>query len=540
MRKKGTSFSALALSVLVALTSMTTTACSGNGGSASSTGSAASANSATASQSPAKPKSGGILKIATGQTQPVLGYTPKITNNAATMFLRINFDSLCFYDNNGKLVEDLAEKWETNPSAKTLTFHLRDGVKFSDGTDFNAEAVKWNIEQYQLMKRTETANVASIDTPDAKTVVFHLKTWNSSALTSIGFFVYYMSPTAVKAHGATWAESNPVGTGPFVLTNWQKGVSMKYAKNTKYWHQGEPYLDGIDITVISDVMTIESTFQSGEADMIAYCDINNLKDLVGNNNYVRETNYNGVGVEGWGLIPNSADPKSPFSKIQVRQAMCYAIDTDKIVKAVGMGYMVPTNQWAAPSAPTYSKDVQGYPYNPTKAKQLLTEAGYPNGFDTKIYTASSGFFSDAITAAAQELTAVGIRAKPEVVDGTKSNSMMANGCDGIMIHYNSISPDLGLYMGRHLDPNGAFYAKMIQHPQDALDLLNKIRTATDDKTKLNYSLELQKMIYDKYALFGKPMAVQAINTLKSSYVMDDNFHKPNASAWTPWSAWLNK
>lgn len=536
MSKKSTHFSALVLSALVALTSMTATACSSNGGTASSKAAA----SATSSQAAAKPKAGGILKIATGQTQAVLGYTPKITANAATMYLRLNFDSLLFYDDKGNLTADLAEKWETSPSDKTLTFHLRDGVKFSDGTDFNSEAVKWNIEQYQAAKRTETSNIESVETPDAKTAVFHLKTWDSSALTSIGYFVYYMSPTAVKAHDATWAESNPVGTGPFVLTNWQKGVSMKYAKNTKYWRSGEPYLDGINVTVISDVMTLESTLQSGEADMIPYCDITNLKDLAGNSSYVRETNTNGVGVEGWGLIPNSSDPKSPFSNAKVRQAMCYAIDNEKIVKAVGYGYMKTTNQWAAPGASTYNKDVQGYPYNPTKAKQLLTEAGYPNGFDTKIYTLASGYYADAITAAAQELTEVGIRAKPEVADATKYNSMMSNGCDGIMLHFNSISPDLGLYMGRHLDPTGAFYAKMIQHPQDALDLLSKIRTAVNEKAKTDYSMQLQKMIYDQYALFGKPMGVQTINTMKATYVMDDNFHKVNAAAWTPWSTWLNK
>jgi ABC-type transport system substrate-binding protein len=456
------------------------------------------------------------------------------------MFLRTCFDSLLFYDNDGKLTADLATKWESDSTAKTLTFHLRTGVKFSDGTDFNAEAVKWNIEQYQAAKRTETANIASIETPDANTVVMHLTNWDSSALTSIGYFIYYMSPTAIKAHDATWAESNPVGTGPFTMTEWKKGVSVKYVKNKNYWQEGKPYLDGINFTIISDVMTLESSLKNGEIDMISYADFSTMKDLEGDNQYKRETNSNGVGVEGFGLIPNSANSSNPFSNVKVRQAFCYAIDSETIIKTAGLGYMQTTNQWAAPGAATYNKDVQAYPYSPDKAKKLLADAGYANGFDTTLYSVNSGIYQDVCTAAAQQLNAVGIRAKIETTDATKFNSQMANGCDGIMLHFNSISPDLGLYMGRHLDTNGAFYAKMIQHPQDALDLLGKIRTAPDDTTKTQYSMKLQKMIYDDYALFGKPMAVQSINTIKCSYVSDDNFLKANAAAWTPWTTWINK
>jgi ABC-type transport system substrate-binding protein len=531
-------------SFIVAATMSLSLVLSGCGGSSQNenSGNSTGANSSTGTQSTAAsgPKQGGTLKIGTGQSVPVLGYTPKITTNASTQFLRISFDSLLFYDNDGKLVADLAEKWETDPSAKTITFHLRSGVKFSDGTDFNADAVKWNIEEYQKMKRTETDNIKSVDAKDANTVVFNLKEWNSSALTSIGYFIYYMSPTAVKTNGTEWAEKNPVGTGPFVLKEWNKGVKQKYVKNDKYWQSGKPYLDGIEISEITEVMTLESSLKAGEIDLITYADLSTVKATEGDSQFVKETNKNGVGVEGFGLIPNSSDPKSPFSKEKVRQAMCYAIDAESIIKTVGFGYIQTTNQWAAPGSVTYDKDVKGYPFDPAKAKQLLAEAGYPNGFDTVLNAVNAGIYGDVCTAAAKQLSDVGIRAKIEIADNTKYSSMMANGWDGLMIHFNSIGPDLGLYMGRHLDPNGAFYAKGILHPQDSLDLLDKIRKAADDQTKIKDSLELQKLIYDKYALFGKPLAVQSINTIKCNYVKDDNFHTPNASAWTPWTVWLNK
>ena len=484
-------------------------------------------------------KTGGILKIGTGQNPTIIGYTPEITANAQLQFLRSAFNSLCFYDDEGKLAPELAESWETDADAATITFHLRSGVKFSDGTDFNAEAVKWNLEQYKSVGRTEAADIKSIECPDEHTVVITLEAWRSSALESIGFFVYYMSPTAFEDNGgADWARFNAVGTGPFLLKSFEQGVSVKYEKNPNYWEEGKPYLDGVEYSIISEPTTLENALTAGEIDMISYASIDSLRNLEPTGNFIRETNKNGNGVETTGVIPNSDDENSPFYDAKVRQAMCYAIDADTIVDTLGYGYYTRTNQWAAPGAITYNDQVEGYPYDPEKAKALLAEAGYPDGFDTTIY-ASNGIDTWA-TAIADQLTQVGIRTKVEMIDGTKGNDMMTNGWDGIYWHFASVSPDLGLYMGRHLDPNGAFYAKGIQHPQDCLDLLAQIRTAKDDDTKVAAELELQKKIYDEYALFGLPLYVSSINAIKYPYVMDDNYTRYHVATWTPANCWLDK
>ena len=104
----------------------------------------------------------------------------------------------------------------------------------------------------------------------------------------------------------------------------------------------------------------------------------------------------------------------------------------------------------------------------------------------------------------------------------------------------SIGPDLGLYMGRHLDPNGAYFADGIQHPEETLDLLDKIRTAVDEESKIAYSMELQKLIYDEYYLFGKVLYVNPISHMKYAYVMDDNFGLYTAASWTPENVWLDQ
>ena len=482
-------------------------------------------------------KAGGVLKIGTNQSPTVLGYTPMITNNSYIQYNRTAFDSLTFFDEEGNITPWLAKDWEIDAEAKTIIFYLEEGVKFHDGTDFNAEAVKWNIEEYQENQRTEVANIESVDIIDENTIQLNLVDWNSSTLLAVGFFVYYMSPTAVEENGVEWAQKNAVGTGPFMLTSFEEGIAAKYEKFDEYWQEGKPYLDGVEFYIIDEPATSTASLQAGEIDMVTYADLLEVKNLLEAGEFIRETNSNGQGVESTGVIPSSSDPDDPFSDPLVRKAFCYAIDVDSLIEAFGYGLLEKTNQWAAPGSITYNPEVEGYPYNPDKAIELLEEAGYPDGFDTKIWVFANDEWHTAI---AEMLNDVGIRAEIAVADGAQLMSNMGDGWEGIMYHWASIGPDLGLYMGRHLDPEGAYFADGIQHPEDTLALLEQIRTATDEESKTEYSMELQKLIYDEYALFGLPLYVQSINAMKYPYVKDDCFALYFVSAWTPADAWLDK
>lgn len=505
------------------------------GGKQESKSSSAPAKQTTAATS--TPKYGGVLQIGTGQAIPEVGYTPEIANNSEMEFLQPDFNTLVFYNATGDLVPELATSWSSDASSKTVTFQLRQGVQFQDGTPFNAQAVKWNIDQYQKAKRTEVSDIQSISTPDAHTVVLHLKQWDSSVLVAVGFYVYFMSPTAVEKHGVDWAHTHAVGTGPFILKSFDPNVSITYVKNPNYWQKGKPYLDGIKFQIIPDATTAATALQSGAIDLLSYASLLTVKNLLAQGGFIRETNHNGIGVESTGVIPNSANPKSPFHNAIVRKAFCYAINRQAIDKAIGYGLLTPTDQWAAPGSKTYNPNVVGYPYNPAKAKELLAQAGYPHGFDTVIWAYSG---DNMMPAVAQMLDAVGIHAKIELANGPKLNSNMLDGWTGVMYHWASIGPDLGLYMGRHLDPNGAYFAKGILHPADTLALLQKVRTAPNSKLKLKYEWQLQKLIYDKYALFGKVLYVTSIDTMKRPYVKGDNWTKFDAASWTPQDTWLDK
>ncbi len=483
-------------------------------------------------------KTGGIFKAGTPQEVTKLGYTPDISGNSGIMYLNCAYESLLNYDSDGGLCARLATEWSTDPEAATLTYKLRDGVLFSDGTAFNAEAVKWNIEQYQKVGRTEVVSVDSVECPDDLTVVVHLTEWNSAALESIGFYVYYMSPTAIEENGAEWAQQNTVGTGPFVLDSYEPGGKISYKKNENYWQEGKPYMDGIEFYTITDITTLENSLRAGDIDEIFIATTDLVRNFVDDPDFVVTENTNGVGAETEGFIPSSYDENSPFYDARVRQAMCYAIDSEALVNSLYYGMGTLTNQWAVPGSITYNPDVTGYDYNPEKAKELLAEAGYADGFDTVIYGHQG---QDSILAAvADMLTQVGIRTEVQIGDSAMMSDKMSNGWDGIMVHNATVSPDLGLYMGRHLDPNGAFYAKGIQHPQDCIDLLNEIRTAKDDETKISLEFELQKKIYDEYALFGKIIRVAPARAVKAPYVIDDNYRIYHTGSWTPENAWLNK
>ena len=141
-------------------------------------------------QAAGEPQYGGTLRVAVSAPCATPGYTPEMTNNAYLTYLSIAYESLTYYDEEGNIIPRLAESWETDPAEPSITWHLREGVQFADGTPFNAEAVKVNIEEYQKSNRNETADIVSCEVIDDYTIKMILTEWNSSAVEMIGFFVY--------------------------------------------------------------------------------------------------------------------------------------------------------------------------------------------------------------------------------------------------------------------------------------------------------------------------------------------------------------
>lgn len=405
----------------ISATALTLAAC---GGSSSSTAAGTAGSSAASAAATGEPKAGGTLRLCYGNPIATPGYTPRATGNALLFYLNLAYENLLTYDNDGNMVPKLATEWDVNNDENSITWTLRENVKFADGEPFNAEAVKRNIEEYQANNRTETANIAECQIIDDTHIKMMMAEPNSSTLESVGFFVYYMSPKALENPSSLDAAT--CGTGPFQLSEFENNAYAIYTKNENYWKEGLPYLDSVEITVVTESSTAETAFRANEYDMIQVLDMSPLvkQDLDNDGIYVAERNENGMGVGTLGLIPNSAID-GPWADARVRRAMCYAIDVDALNAAFLMGTAQMTDQWAVPGAVTYNDDINHYKFDPDRAKELLAEAGYADGFNTNIVTVST--ISDMFTAIANMLDEVGIHCNIQQVDGATQNQLYMDG-----------------------------------------------------------------------------------------------------------------
>jgi ABC-type transport system substrate-binding protein len=360
---------------------------------------------------PADAVRGGIMRVLRPTFPKNLGYTPEWAP-ADSIFALPVAERLIDWDAKGTVIPWLAESWELDPQKATVTFHLRKGVKFHDGSPFNAEAAKWNF-QLRLDTKTQIDGdfVKSVEVLDEYTVRL-----NCTEITSWSAYIYgwgqIISPTAfAKNGGKEWARANCVGTGPFKVVEFKRDSLIRYEKNKEYWRKGYPLLDGYEIRCVPDPVTASMMMEAKEADQ--WTDVANTKNILELEQKGLKINW-GPGMF-WALLPSNArDPKSPYANKKVREAVEYAIDRPAIAKSIGFGKFEPMPQIVPSSSQAYNKGYDPRPYNPEKAKQLLAEAGYPNGFETKLLAMDTQ--RDAATAIQSYLGAVGIRMSIDVAD----------------------------------------------------------------------------------------------------------------------------
>jgi peptide/nickel transport system substrate-binding protein len=485
------------------------------------------------------PTYGGTLKFLWVDNMTNLGYPAeqRVLNNL--FYVQPVLETLGRYDQAGKMAPWLAESWQANPTAKEITFKLKQGIKFHDGTDFNAEAVKWNIEEYQKAKRPEVNGIRSIDVIDASTVRLNLEKWDSTLLESVAYYVKMASPAAITKNGKEWAIKNPVGTGPFKLDSWERDVSINFKKNENYWQKGMPYLDGIEYRLFSDRNTAANVFKTGGGDVLPQMDAEVFMELEKSDKYVTRTDDKIAGNLTIGLMFDSANPNSPFANVQVRQAVMHAVDTEAIIKSVLRGLGTAVNQWGTPSSWSYNPDVKGYPYDPEKAKQLLAEAGYPNGFKTKITTDPAR--ANVMTAVQSYLAKIGIDAQIVTVDPAKWSALIADKWDGMILSYRGLMPSsVGfVVMNRFLSKDGSVYAKNGIHPDRVEKLLAEARNAPDFESMQQAVQELQKVLIDEYAMFVPMFTLKGFIAMQPN-VQNLGMYTTNSFDWNPEAVWIKK
>ena len=253
---------------------------------------------------------------------------------------------------------------------------------------------------------------------------------------------FMVSKKAYDDHGGgkaaeEWMALNPVGTGPFKLESFKPGVSIKGVKFDGYWQKGLPRLDAIELIGITDPMTKAQAFEAGEVDMIAG-DLTKVEYDIQQKGFEVNKAFLAIAC----LVPDSANPNSPLSNVKVRQAIDYAIDRDAIAKSLGYGFWPATDQFAVPGSTAYVTDLQKRAYNPDKAKQLLAEAGYANGFKTQITGNAVTTNKDAMVAIQGYLSKVGITIEINMLDNAMYNEAIQKGWSGFAAASKSINANM--------------------------------------------------------------------------------------------------
>ena len=189
-------------------------------------------------------------------------------------------DTLLRGDSKGNVIPWLAESYKLAEDRNSVTFNLRKGVKFHDGSDFNAEVAKWNLDNFINAKMQP--NWASVDVLDDNTIRLNFTQWQNTLLTSFvepTYPAFMVSKAAFDKHGEAWMREHPVGTGPFIYDSFVFDASYKVVKNPDYWVKGKPYLDGINYILIADPTTQRMAMKAGEGDLVTNVTAMDMADL---------------------------------------------------------------------------------------------------------------------------------------------------------------------------------------------------------------------------------------------------------------------
>lgn len=327
---------------------------------------------------------------------------------------RAMYENLVMFDSDMNIAGQLAENYEISDDSLTYTFHLRKGVKFQDGTDFNAEAVKANFDRIMNKENnlrirgrfvitngdTETNRIESIETPDDNTVVFKLSEPYSpfiNKLTLVGM----ISPAAIEKFGNEGLITNPVGTGPYVFKEWVEGDHMTATANPDYWGT-KPGVDSVTIKEVPEAGARTAMLQTGEADFIYPMPADQIPAVEADG----DITVNATTSTIMRYVTLNTNLKE-LNDVRVRQAMNHAIDRNAYVQLMYAGYGAPATSVMAPSISYYSEQ-PSYEYNLDKAKSLLAEAGYPDGFKLTLWGDNSTQEVKGMTFVKQQLEQIGI------------------------------------------------------------------------------------------------------------------------------------
>lgn len=423
------------------------------------------------------------------------------------------------------LQPSLATSWSVSADGKTWTFKLRPGVKFHDGTNFDAEAVKFNVERwwdaknpigyrnagksYEIwqqifggFKGDANSLLQDFKIIDKSTIQFVLKQPFAAFPSAIGSgFFGIASPTAIKKAGANYGTPNSlaVGTGPFVFKEWRTGDRVTLAKNLNYWQKGFPKNNQLVIRFVNDPAARLAQLRAGQIDFTVDLAPDQIKEIQSDPNLVAvpRPSFN-VGY----LALNTS--YKPLADVRVRQAIDLAINKQQIVQAF-WGDLGETSPHFIPSILSWaqSKNLTKNEPNPQKAKQLLTQAGYPNGFDLELWymPVSRPYFptpKPIAEAFAADLSAIGIRVKLNTKDWAAyiADRKKSPGFQAFMLGWTADYGDPDSFYYPHFGPGGTVDIGGWKNPK-VIQLLNQGRATGDRAARAKIYAQVDDILHQE-------------------------------------------
>jgi peptide/nickel transport system substrate-binding protein len=482
--------------------------------STTSSSSTSSGSSSPAAGSAGTPKKGGTLVI--GMEAEISSFDPAVMTGTST-FRPVSsmFDMLVnLYGAESSLKPDIAASWDVAADAQSVTMKLQPNMKFHDGTAVDAAAVVFSFER---MLNTKDPNYfgpyafppffyptyKSSTVVDPLTVKFELTQPDATFLSALAWNTASMvSPTAAKASGKDFS-SKPVGAGPFKFVSWDKNVKTTMARFDDY-AGGAPLLDQIIWKPIVEEAARFNQLLSGEVDFIVSIDPQFVPQVQSNPDLQL---IQGPSLHTWWVYLNTHEEH--LKDKRVRQALNYGVNKDSLIKNILHDTAVSSRCWCWPNTWAYEPDVTQYPYDPAKAKDLLSQAGYANGFDLEYLVPESGSGmvapKEIATAMQADLKKIGVNLKITTMEWISYLAATAKGLDDVngkqfgMSQESWMNPvdDPGLWVEFEsvAMPPGGGNVGYYENSQYA-DLLAKARTTIDQTQRATSYKQAQKLFAD--------------------------------------------
>ena len=406
---------------------------------------------------------------------------------------------VCYSDDGTEVEPLLATDWTYDEASMTWTFNLREGLKFSDGSDVTAEDIEFSfqrcIDHTESIHYTYAAQIESVECPDDTTVIFHIKAADPAFLTNLCMpNMKIISKAYFDENGGEDGVADGVmGTGPYAIGEWDKGEQLTLVRNEYYWEEGLPKTDTVIFRNVPEAESRAMMLQAGEIDVDTEVPIASMADLDAVDGITAEpvlstrTKYFNINHR-----------HEPFDDVRVREAFRCALDLQEIVDIVMLGNAEVANSYINPVGKYYDADLPYPEQDIDRAKELLAEAGYPDGFEFDYLVVSGNSENEQIaTVAKEQLAEAGIIANIFQVENSAMLEMFDN---------NQITVYTGQWTLESNDPAALSDYWWIYDQSDAyisgyqnerLTEINQLaKTEMDDTIRGQYFTEMQETYYN--------------------------------------------